>query len=213
VYRWNLGQRGRFGCGFVARRFAADAQFDHAQLYVVDRKRVVRGPPMKPLQRLARGLGLVARDGHMLAAPVQSDVPAVGDLLEVFIERAAEVGEMHVVAFQRDGHGLGRFCGSCHALRLSSDSLMTISPFSELVRVWVMRTSTICPIKRGLPMKFTIRLFSLRPESSLGSRRDGFSTRMRCMVPTMPRLMAAACSFTCACSRCRRSSFSSLLVL
>ncbi|CFW09073.1 Uncharacterised protein [Bordetella pertussis] len=55
----------------------------------------------------------------------------------------------------------------------------------------------------------TIRLFSVRPISSLGSRREGPSTSTRWRVPIMPWAMAAACWLMSACNCCRRRSLTS----
>src|SRR5690606_17824282 len=165
---------------------------------------------MEQLERLGGGLGLVAGDRDAIASPAQADVPAIGNLTQIFVQRAAKVGQVGVVAIQDDRDRCFAAGRTRHADTPLTDSLVTISPFSVLVMAWVMRTSIIWPIRRGWPTKFTIRLFSVRPDNSLGSRREGFSTRILWVVPSMLWLMASACSLISACRRCSRASFTSL---
>ncbi len=159
---------------------APGAQLHHAKLDIVDRQSLVHGSAMKPFERLAGCLGLFARDGHPVAAAIQDYIPAIGDLAQVFIQRSAQIGQVGIVAVQL--YGYRRFAASRprHANPARScGASVTISPFSVLVMACTMRTSTICPIRRGWPTKLTMRLFSLRPANSAGSRLEGFSTSMR----------------------------------
>ena len=58
------------------------------------------------------------------------------------------------------------------------------------------------------PSKLTQRLFSVRPASWRASLFAWRSTSTRCTLPTMRRLIARACSLSCACSRSSRACFS-----
>src|SRR5690606_10317434 len=112
------------------------------------------------------------------------------DLAQVFVQRAAQVGQVVVAGFQLQRQRPG-FRGAVRRFlwgmrvpgvvrRAHSPtrvvSVVTISPRRVLARASVMRTSTICPIRRGWPAKLTMRLFSVRPFMSLGSFFEGPST-------------------------------------
>ena len=71
-------------------------------------------------------------------------------------------------------------------------SMAMNSPRSELGMARVIRTRTKRPISSGVPRKLTTRLLAVRPAMSAVSFLEGPSTRMRCSVPTMPALIAAA---------------------
>ena len=49
-------------------------------------------------------LGLDAAYGNPVAAPGKVEIETVGDLAQVFVERAAQVGQLLVGAFKPDGN-------------------------------------------------------------------------------------------------------------
>ncbi len=76
---------------------------------------------------------------------------------------------------------------------------MTSAPRSECGKAWLISMSIICPISRACDAigagKLTTRLFSVRPDSSDGSLRDGPSTSTRSIRPTIDRLSANTLGF------------------
>src|SRR4030095_5581305 len=94
------------------------------------------------------------------------------DRAQVFIERAAQVGEPLVVnRLENDFDGL-QMSGTCGS--------RTTAPRSEWGSASVTVMSTNCPISRRGPGKLTMRLFSVRPASSAAFLLAGSGTSTRC---------------------------------
>src|SRR5581483_12038979 len=157
-------------------RAAAARHFDQPELDVLDRKVFYR-LIVEARQRLGCEPGLLRPpvQRELLAAAGDRDVERPLDLLEVFVERAAQIGEALVV----DGHE-----GKFDRIQLAASRTQT-SPRREWGSASVTRTSTNCPIRRGAQRKLTARLFSVRPVSSCASFFEGPSTSTRCTVPTI----------------------------
>src|SRR3546814_16668680 len=92
---------------------------------------------MEKLQGLGGWLGLLARDRDAVAATAQGDVPAIGDLAQVFIQWAAQISKVGIVAVQRDDDRCLMTGGTRHARSPPSETRGTISPWSVLVMAWV----------------------------------------------------------------------------
>lgn len=86
---------------------AAHADLDQAELDVVDRQRAVGGLLVKAPQGPSGQFGLFALYRDPAAAARQFHAHAVGELAQVLVQRAAQVGEVDVVAIEIDdgGHG------------------------------------------------------------------------------------------------------------
>src|SRR6185437_10693583 len=82
-------------------------------------------------------------------------------------------------------------------------------PRSECARASVTVTAANRFSSESGPVKFTQRLFSVRPASSARSRLARRSTSTRCVLPTMARLMPSACASSSACRRTRRACLTS----
>ena len=86
--------------GFAGRRvlrfffLAADADLDQPELDVVDRQGAVHGLLMEAAQHAAGQFGLFAFDGDAAAATRQLDAHAIGQLAQVLVQRAAQVGQV-----------------------------------------------------------------------------------------------------------------------
>eukprot|EP01022_Parablepharisma_sp_SALTPOND_P035640 TRINITY_DN959_c0_g7_i1.p1 TRINITY_DN959_c0_g7~~TRINITY_DN959_c0_g7_i1.p1 ORF type:complete len:661 (+),score=231.75 TRINITY_DN959_c0_g7_i1:1723-3705(+) len=189
------------------------ALFDQGQLDIVHGDGAV-GHGIEALQHFHCALGIGTGDHEAVAPAEDGHVQRRRDLAQVFIERAAQVGQAPVV--QRLGREVVRLVGDLFQCRIPgsgfgirSQCWVTISPRSENGKASRMLTSTNWPIRRwpwGPPSKLTTRLFSVRPCSSWSRRLETPSTRMRCTLPTMAALILAALSLMAACKRCSRCS-------
>ncbi|CAM5210314.1 hypothetical protein CDEF62S_02566 [Castellaniella defragrans] len=144
------------------------AQLDQAELQCLQRQWRLCGALVEPAQGVRRAPRLRAANADPVAAAADGGAVSLRDLPQVFVQRAAEVGQLSVAAGQLQGQGTrGRGArlldgGIAHA-GICTEARVRISPRSVLVSAAVMRTSIIWPMSRGSPAKFTMRLFSVRP--------------------------------------------------
>ena len=180
----------------------------------------------------------LAGNAKVIAAACDLDIEAAFDLPQVFIELAAEIGQTGIVGglendvprnldciqdecFRPLINGLqqttamsgdfevrgSRFLQAATWLPDDSAAFVAMSEFGSAS---VITTSTNWPISDGSPSKFTQRIVLGAARNLVAALlRQVFSTRTRCVVPTMDWLISNACWLIRACSICRRSFLTS----
>ena len=91
-----LLDRGRGGGSGVG------AQFDQTELDIVDGQIAVPGAAMEQGHSGGRFLRLVAFGDQAVAVAADGDIVGLGDLLQVFVQRTAEIGQLRVVSIQME---------------------------------------------------------------------------------------------------------------
>lgn len=88
----------RFGCAADAQRIATlgVTGFDQSQLNIIDRQRMPR-PVVKTFQGVDRQFCIAATDRDPVAAPRHRHIQRLFDLAQIFVQRAAEIGQPYIV--------------------------------------------------------------------------------------------------------------------
>ena len=159
----------------VVRRTHAHAALLDREVHVLGRHRLAARALVEQAQHRGPRGGVRAAHREAPGTAADLDAQAVLDLVQVLVERPADRGEPRIVFRAEVDAGLG---GGVQA---------TSRPRSEFGIASVMQTSAKRSTSECGPSKFTQRMFSVRPASWRGSRRECFSTSTRCVLPTMPR--------------------------
>ena len=157
----------------VVRRPRAHAALLDREVDVLRRHRLAARALVELAQHGCARRGVRAAQREATGAAADLDAEPILDLAQVLVERPADRGEPCIVFRAEVDAGLG---GGVQA---------TNRPRREFGMASVMRTSAKRSTSEGGPSKFTQRMFSVRPASWRGSRREGFSTSTRCVLPTI----------------------------
>ncbi len=152
----------------VVRRARAHAALLDREVHVLGRHRLAARALVELAQHGRPGRGVRAAQREAPGAAADLDAEPVLDLVQVLVERPADRGEPRIVFRAEVDAGFG---GGVQA---------TNRPRREFGMASVMRTSAKRSTSDRGPSKFTQRMFSVRPASWRGSRREGFSTSTRC---------------------------------
>src|SRR5690606_34374077 len=114
--------------------------FDQTELNVVHGKRPLQGAIMEPFDSLRSGQSVISGQRYLAATPAEVDVPAIGDLPQIFVQGATKICQLGVATVQADGSGFAVACLRTHAWSSSVagvavSSFMTSRPRRELVMV------------------------------------------------------------------------------
>src|SRR5260221_4940954 len=196
-----LRARGTRSCCICAGTLAA--QFKQSQLNFF-KAQTAAGACIELVERIGRKVDFftLARNAEFFPAARNRHLKCRLDLAQIGIQGTAQCRKFAIVDRSQAEFQRRRF-HACHAAIVSA---VTISPRKVKCIAWVMATSTKLPINRRLPGKFTTRLLSVRPISSVSSLRETPSTSTRWVPPIMALEIAVACPSSTCCRRCRRLS-------